>query len=67
VTGHHGIALKDGRADTAFHQLRDKAAVCAHYRFPAHSSVGIGWNDFTAAVEEAFNPHDAVTIITLSC
>jgi hypothetical protein len=39
----------------------DKTAVWANHGFLVHASAGVAWEDFSAAVKEAFIPPDAVT------
>ena len=61
LTERCGIPLTTGWAAVALLQFRDKAAVWANHQFPAHASAGVAWEDFSAAVKEAFIPPDAVT------
>jgi hypothetical protein len=61
LTDQLGIPLTNGWAAAALLQFRDKAAVWANHRFPAHASAGVAWKDFSVAVKEAFIPPDTVT------
>jgi len=60
-TDESGIPLTNGWAAMALLQFRKKAAVWANHRFLAHASAGVAWEDFSAAVKEAFIPPNAVT------
>jgi hypothetical protein len=61
LTDECGIPLTNGWAAAALLQFRDKVAVWANHCFPAYASTGVTWEDFSAAVKEAFIPPDAVT------
>jgi hypothetical protein len=61
LTDECGIPLTNSWAVAALLQVRDMAAVWANHQFPAHASAGVAWEDFSAAVKEAFIPPDAVT------
>jgi hypothetical protein len=61
LTEESGILLTEGWATAALLQFRDKAAVWGNHRFPGHTSAGVAWEDFSAAVKEAFIPPDALT------
>ena len=61
LTDECGIPLTTGWAAATLLQFDDNAAVWANHWFPAHASADIAWEDFSAAVKEAFIPPDAVT------
>jgi hypothetical protein len=61
LTEECGLVLTEGWAAAALLQFRDKAAVWGNHRFPAHTSAGVAWEDFSAAVKEAFIPPEALT------
>jgi hypothetical protein len=61
LTDECGIHLRNGWAVAALLQFRDKAAVWANHRFLLDPSAGVAWEDFSAAVKEAFIPPDTVT------
>ena len=51
-------------ADAALLQFHDDALVLGNHRFPAQAHAGVAWEDFSAAVKEAFIPPDAVPRLT---
>ena len=61
LADEYGIPLTNGRATAAMLQFHDKAAVWANHHFPVHASAGVAWEDFSAAVKEAFIRSDSVT------